>query len=414
MKKKLINLLPAIVLLWGSACYAQKVKSEDIPYFYNRPPSSALNKSVKNYQIVIDAAYETKNQELLKEYEQQKRNARDKYEKDLQQYPALVKVADAKYTKDLAEYNKISFGSKLLLSTPRPVRQTPSKPYPEYVQPPQMQSSYDYTALAGTYINLEGYQKAADNALRIVITLYGFDHTVPRNMDEQTESLSLGGSNSGVRKETLYHAEFSYRHPMTIKVFSPDGKEVLNATPPELNTYKVYQSAATSKALKINTDLLVKSAEEKILQDNLKFINNLLNDKYGYSKVKRTATLYFIKNGDEGYTDLTTAFNEASSALLMLQQDAAGGKTRLQKACDLWKTALGQADISNKKARINKDVAIAISFDLLEGYFAMGDAAAGQTVLDKLNTFSLSSSERKTKYDFDVIFAELKSRQQTN
>jgi hypothetical protein len=414
LKKNLIRCLPLILLFGGSVCQAQKVKSEDIPYFYNRIPSSGLNKSVKNYQIVIDAAYEAKNKDLLKEYEQQKRNAVDKYNKDLQQYPALVKAAEASYAKELAEYNKTSLGSKLLLNTAKPVKHLPYQPYLATVQPPVLQASYDYTALAGTYINLEGYQKATDNALKIVVTLYGFDHTVPRNIDEQTESLSLGGSNNGLRKETMYHAEFSYRHPMTVKVFSPDGKEVLNVTPPELNTYKIYKSAATGRTQTINTDLLVKTSEEKILQDNLKFINNLLNDKYGYSKVKRTATLYYIKNGDEGYTDLTTAFNEASSALLMLQQDSQGAKTRLDKACTVWKTALDQADISNKKARINKDVAIAVSFDLLESYFALGNVSGGQAVLDRLNTISLSSSERKTKYDFDVLFAELKSRQQSN
>jgi hypothetical protein len=244
--------------------------------------------------------------------------------------------------------------------------------------------------------------------------MYGYDHTLPRTMDEQSSTVSLGGSNNGVGKSTYYHTEFSYRHPMTVKVNGPDGKEIMNVTPPELNSYKIYKSAATDRATRINTDLLIKTSEEKVLQENLKFINNLLNDKFGYSKVKRTATLYYIKNGDEAYGDLTTAFNEASSGLLMMQQDGAGAKTHLDKACGLWKTAFDQADISNKKARINKDIAIAVSFDLLEAYFALGDAANGQTVLDKLNTYSLSSSERKTKYDYDVLFAELKTRQQIN
>jgi hypothetical protein len=414
VNKKIIYYLPVLLLLSGTVCYAQKIKSEDISYFVNRLPAASLDRSVKNYQVTVEAAYEARNQEALKAYEKEKRDALQKYNAEMAAYPALVKTAEDNYAKELAEYNKKSFGKKILEKSldggQKPVKQLPVHPYLAMVDRPALQSSYDYSALANTYINLEGYQNDPQHALKITVVMYGFDHTAPRTMDEQSSTVSLGGSNNGVGKSTYYHTEFSYRHPMTVKVATPDGKEIMNVTPPELNSYKIYKSAATDRATRINSELLIKTSEEKVLQENLKFINNMLNDQFGYSKVKRMATLYYIKNGDEAYADLTTAFNEASSGLLMMQQDPTGGKTHLDKACGLWKTALDQADISNKKARINKDIAIAVSFDLLESYYASGNATAGQSVLDKLNTYSLSSSERKTKYDYDVLFAELKTR----
>ncbi|MDB5158129.1 MAG: hypothetical protein JWR50_2836, partial [Mucilaginibacter sp.] len=131
-------------------------------------------------------------------------------------------------------------------------------------------------------------------------------------------------------------------------------------------------------------------------------------------KVPRTATLYYIKNDDVNYHDLTTAFNEASSGLIMLQQDYTTAKSKLNGACNLWNNALKEADPNNKKARINKDITLAIYFNLLEAYFAEGNVTGGQITLDKLNTVNLSMSDRRIKIGYDMLFSELKSRQQNN
>lgn len=375
-------------------------------------------KGVNNYEVAFEATYEGKNQEAMREYEKQKQLVDEKYSRDVAAYAGLVRAANDRYDKEMAEYNKKSFGTKIaessLLNNGKPVKEVVAKPYLQYVQPPQVQSSYDYKMLADTYIHLEGFQNSPSNALKIVVFLYGYDHTQPRNMNETQDNLKLGGGTSSTYKSVNYHTEFSYRHPMAVKVYAPDGKELLSLTPPELNSYKIYKSASSDRPNGINSELLIKTSEEKVLQDNLRFINNLLNDKYGYSSIKRMATLYYIKNADNTYTDLTTAYNEASSGFLMLQQDAGTAKGKLQKACGLWNAALSEADMNNKKARINKDITLGIYFDLLEAYLALGDVQGGQTTLDKLNTVSLSNSDRKAKLDYDVLFAELKNRQQHN
>lgn len=405
--------LPTMLLIVSSICYGQKIKSDQVPYSYSKPPAVSVDKSIKNYQVVMEAAYEAKNKQLQKEYEDARRAAINKYRQELAEYPALVKAADARYDKEIADYNKKSLGNKIV-DGGKPVRQIPQKPYMTEVPPPVLQQSYDYSALGSTYINLQGYTNSPDNALKVIVTLFGYDYTQPRHMDEQLEDVKLGGSGSGAHKTTYYHTEFSYRHPMTVRVLSPDGKELLSLTPPELNSYKIYKSDATTTPQRINTDLLVKTYEEKILQENLKFINNLLNDKFAFAKVQRTATLYYIKNDDANYQDLTTAFNEASSGLIMLQQDYSAAKDKLDKACDLWNTALKEADPNNKKARINKDITLVLYFNLLEAYFAEGDSTNGQNTLEKMNTLNLSMSDRRTKIGYEMLFSELKSRQQKN
>ncbi|HVW14826.1 MAG TPA: hypothetical protein VHB54_13405 [Mucilaginibacter sp.] len=405
--------LPVLLLTVSSICYGQKIKSDQIPYAYNKPPAVTVDKSIKNYQVVMDAAYEAKNKQLQKDYEDAKRAAVAKYRQDYADYQAQVKAADARYDKELADYNKKSLGNKIIEGG-KPVRQIPQKPYLTDVPPPVLQQSYDYSALGSTYITLQGYQNAPDNALKIVVTLIGYDYTQPRNITEESDDLKVGGSGSGVHKTTYYHTEFSYRHPMTVRVLSPDGKELLSLTPPELNSYKIYKSDNTTTPQRIDKELLVKNFEQKILQENLKFLNNLLNDKFAFSSVKRTATLYYIKNDDATYQDLTTAFNEASSGLIMLQQDYNSAKGKLDKSIDLWNTALKEADPNNKKARINKDITLVLYFNLLEAYFAEGDAVNGQNTLEKMNTLNLSMSDRRTKIGYEMLFSELKSRQQKN
>ncbi len=418
MNKLVTSSIYAFLFFFTFFCQAQKLKSEPISYSYNRLPSLPI-KGVNNYHIDIEAAYEAKNQQALKEYDQQKIDAEAKYRKDLADYGIMVKAANDRYDKEIAEYNKKSLGTKIvekgLLDNKKPVKEVVDKPELTAATPPKLQSTYDYKLLADTYIQLEGYQKSSTDALKVVVLLYGFDHTQPRTVDETQDNVKLGGSGgSGTYKSINYHTEFSYRHPMALKVYAPGGKELMSLTPPELNSYKIYKSSATSQPAKINSELLIKTTEEKVLQDNLRFINGLLNDRFGFSTVKRTATLYFIKDGSNEYEDLTMAFNESSSGLLLLQQDVNTAKIRLQKACDLWNNALKESNMSNKKSRINRNITLGIYFNLLETYYALANVSEGQNILDKINGISMSNSDRRVKLDFDLIFAELKNRQQNN
>ena len=398
-------LLLSNVFIYSATLQAQNIKSEEITYYYFRLPMQPLDKGIKNYQINFEAPFEAKNKQLQQEYEQQTKEAGEKYVLEMAEYNTQVKVAETRYDKELAEYNKKSAGEKwvekkILEENNKPVKQLPQRPYQPVVNKPVLQTIYDLKLLSNTYIDLEGLQKTKDNGLKILVTLYGYDYSQPRVL----------GENSGT--SIYYHTEFSYRHPMAVKVNLPDGKELLNLTPSELNIYKNYRGNAGGQ--QVNSEALIKSSEEKVLQDNLFFMNDLLNNRYCFSKVKRTAKLYFIKNRQDEYADLTKAFNEASAALPTMQQDSTTAKENLKDPIVIWNTALKESDITNRKARIDKDVTIAICFNLLETYFATANAEGAKPVLDKLNTINLSSDDRKIKMDFDLLFADLKKRQLNN
>jgi hypothetical protein len=197
---------------------------------------------------------------------------------------------------------------------------------------------------------------------------------------------------------------------MTVKVILPDGKELLNITPQELNNYKMYKSGDLDQSPSINSDAMKKTYEEKILQENLTFINDLINNKYGFARINRKANLNFVKAKDEEYSDLMIAFNTAVSGLKLIVDDETTAKSKVLEAIAIWKKALETSDLSNKKARINTDVTISIYFNLLESFFAIGDANSGFLVIQKMNTLNLSTKERKLKDDYENSYNDLKKR----
>jgi hypothetical protein len=201
---------------------------------------------------------------------------------------------------------------------------------------------------------------------------------------------------------------------MAVKVNLPDGKEILNITPQPLNLYKIYHTGESTASPSINGELLVLGTEEKTLQENLLYINKLINEKYAFYLEKRKATLYYAKDRKGEYSDLTQAFNEASSALVSLYSNKENSIKTLQHSMELWRKAFGEYESDPKDGRIDKDAAIALALNMLEVSYALKDIAAAEATLQKLNTLSLSNSERAIKTRFENELADLKKRLSLN
>lgn len=413
MKTKLLLFL--ISILTFPLLHAQNIKSDEVEYRYIKLPLTPLASSIQNYQSSIFAAYEADNKRNQEEYTAEMDKAEAEYQAEMAGYPAKVKAAEDKYTSEMEEWNKKSLAEKvidkqILNENNKPVKQIPSQPYKRSVSLPVLKTSYDYPALASTYLILDGYQNNPENAVRIDVTLYGFDYTKPRQLTEQKSVASVVNGKSTTRQVTYYHIEFTYRHTMSVRVTPPDGKELFFLTPQELNNYQTYKSSNSDKSIAINEEQLIKTHEEKILQENLHFINDLVNDKIGFKRELRKTSLSYVKSKDETYTDLLIAFNDASAGLRTLNDDSDVAKTKLQNAVKTWESAIQEADLDNKKARINKNVTIAIYFNLLEAYFVLRDYESAEKIFSALNTLPISKSERKLKEDYETSFNDLKKR----
>jgi len=416
-KSKMIVLL--LMILSYNISIAQNIKDETVEYRYVKLPMNPLAPTILNYQSSILAPYETDNKIKKAKYDEEQRIANEEYEKEKAAYPAKVKAAEDRFNRDMEEWKKKSFGEKVvekqvLGENNKPVKQIPSPPYLRAVQPADLRTSYDYPVVASTYLILDGFNNKVDNSVKIEVTMYGFDYTEPRQLSEQKNVTSYANGQTSTSAANYYHNEFSYRHTMSVKVTLPDGKELFNLTPQELNTYKIYKTPESTTPAPLNPQMLVKTYEEKVLQENLTLINNLVNDRIGYKRVTRKVELNYVKSKDEAYQDLLMAFNDASSGFKLLIDDEATAKTKLQNAVQIWNKALLESDPKNKKARIDKDVTISIHFNLLESYFALNDVANGEKTITALNMLDLSSNKRKLKDDYEALFNDLKKRLAAN
>lgn len=414
-----------VVLFWLAlpcllVAQAQNIKSDDVEYRYIKLPLTPLPASIKNYQSGIVAAYEAENQRKQAQYEAELAAAEAEYQQEMQAYPAKVKEAEDKYAREMEEWDKKSFGEKflekeVLKENNKPVKQIPSAPYKRSVSPPQLKTVYNHSALAGTYLVLDGFENKDDHAVKIEVTLNGFDYTQPIQITEQKNVIKVVNGTSTTSQEPTYRVEFTYRHAMSVKATGPDGKELFNLTPQELNTYKTYKSAQSSNPIPLNPEQLAKMHEEKILQDNLTLINNLVNDKIGFKREPRKTELAYVKAKDETiYADLLLAFNEAHSALKSLVDDQEAAQTKLKHAAEIWNGALKESDPANKKARINEAVTTMIHFNLLETYFALRDVPSAEKTIAALNTLDLSNGERKRKEQYEALVSDLKKRVAAN
>jgi hypothetical protein len=410
MKKFKINVVVLSFFL-AISIQAQNIKEEKNAYTYIKKPLTPLNKEIKNYLSFVSNGFDEENNRKQADYQKELQLSQANYEKELAIYQEKMKEAQETYRAEVDAYNKRSLGRALIDGqTTKPVLREPSRPYKQSVQAPILKTGYDNVTLASTYIYLSGYQKAQENALKIEVILYGFDCTQPRVSSIQKDYTSIQRGVSSTSKRTFYYIEYSYRHPMAVRVITPDGKELLYVTPQELNNYKIYKSSESETYPNINAPLLLKSTEEEVLQKNLTFINELVNDKFGFQTTNRNATLCFVKSKKEDYQDLLIAFNEAISGLNMLTQDTQTSKAKLMESVKYWQSAINESDVNNKKARIDKDVTIAVYFNLLEVYFALENYVDAEAVIIKLNTLNLSFGDRKTKQDFEKAFVDLKKR----
>jgi hypothetical protein len=406
------SVIPFVLFLFvASISFGQRVKNEDLEYNYIQLPEDPVDRSITNYQSEVKQDFEAENARKRKEYEEKAAAAQAKFDKEEAEYPAKVQAAEDKYAAEMKAWEEKPIGEKIvekkvLNENNKPVKQLPPRPYLQHVPEPKLQREYDKEALAGTYLVLDGFNNTASNALNIEVVMYGFEYTNPRIVTEQKSVVQSGTT----KKVNYYHVEFTYRHTMSVRVTDPQGNQLMHETPVKLNNYTKYKGNASTKRPSLNAELLLADCEEKIVQDNLEFIRNLVNDKYGYKVQPRTVGLGYVMDKKGEYTDVTQAFNLTKSGLAALIDDKETAFGKLDQAIGIYKALLEESEMNNKKARINGKVGTPIYFNLLECYFAKKDMVNAEALLAEMNSISLSKNASKRKDEFEKLIIETKKR----
>lgn len=415
MKKT--TLFVAIALAFNS--FAQSVKGEQITYTYTKLPTNPVQPKPTTYTASVTAAYEAENQKLMAQYEADKVQAEADYQRDMADLPNKQKAADDKFEREMKAWNEKSTASKIiekqvLNENNKPVKDYVAQPYRRTIPMPVMKTAYDYNSLASTYLFIDGLQKGAANALNYTVTLQGFEATPAKIVSEVKDEVSRKDGVSTSTKVTYYHIEFTYRHPMSFRVTNAINQEVYAAAPAEFTEFKLYKGAATKTQPSMDVSAVMKQMEDKCLQDNLKAINHMVNDRIGYERTEETFEMYFVKSKNESHNDLLDAYNAANLGFKMLGTNEAQGVMKLNEAIAIWKKALEESDIQNKKARIDKDVTVAIYFNLLEAYFALRNTTEADAILQTMGRMDISNRDKKQREAYEQAYIDLKLRMAAN
>ena len=416
-----MKIFTLFVFLFCLSLYSisQKIDKQDLLFDYIKIPVEPLNKSIKNYSSNVMLAYEA--DIIAKE-----KAAQDEFEKAKADYPQKVAEAQAEYNKivekykaDKAEWDKKSTGDKIVEKTVLKEHNKPVEPGTFYkpseprLREIQHQKVFDKNMLASTYLKLDGFNNSPDNSVKITATLFGFENLEPE-LKTKEESEYNNQSKTTVKIITYWY-EIQYKHPISLKITLPNGESIMDET---FQQFSEYSKASTGSAKgaypSYNKEAFLTQLQNKVIEDNMKVINGLINSKYGYQKAKRTSTITRIEPKKFTYDYFQQAYESAVAGYGILITDFKGASEKLNKAIDLWEKALTEFNPNEKKARIDGDVAIASHFNLAEAYIWINNFAKADEHLSKIIGLEPSNKEKKAVEELRNLLKDQKTRWEAN
>lgn len=389
MNKKITLFL---FLLTGFSSFAQNVDYINAEVTYTRLPMKPISKDIKNYQALIIADYTAKNEQAKTDFQNATAKADADYQMALKQYWTKRNQDSLLYENSLNVWFRLTPQQQAV--TPRPQLLATTPPVKTATSEPLLEKTFNTELLASTNIKLEGFTKLPEKALIIQINLTGFEKDAAKPVTQKKQVKGADGKTTDV---DVFVYQFNYRHMTKLKIFQPDGKYLMDeAYAPSLN-FSTYTSKDFPTQAELDTywktaqNPEISAVQEKIVLDNLRSINEMLNSDYGYVSQSRSVAIGYV-NEKKMYDDLKDALNNAKNAYAAIgkKETSAQGEDYLHKAITAWENALKESDPDHRKARINQDVTEALLIDLSEAYIWLNDYTKSQEYLTKLDNCKLS------------------------
>ena len=344
--------------LMASTAFAQRMKKERLNVKYIQPPTIHLEDGMGFHSDVI--------LDYKAEIDAELAAAEEEYQQALAEYPekeAAAKAAHdelvANYERDLEEWNsKGSLGKiieKKVLENSKP---QPPRPYYPPAKPIKRQVThqklFNESQLASTYCRVEGLDEDA-NGVAIEVHLFGFE-----NDDPVAEKKEFKEYDSKTKQETTVIKSqwvFNYRHSMTLRVVHPNGSIIMDEVPNSISDFKKFESGLEKRSYpSSNANTYIERLQSSSVENNLKTIQWLINDKLGTTEQARDIEVVYVNNKKGDYSDLENAMFDAKEGYGMLMSRPEEAKEKIRNAIQAWETALDEGDMDDKKARINKKV----------------------------------------------------------
>ncbi|WP_294818336.1 hypothetical protein [uncultured Flavobacterium sp.] len=372
----------AVLLLLFGTLNAQSISSEVINFQLLQEPKELVEAKSRNFKVTVTSPYnltaadvvkkaKADHQQALKDYDGVVLASQEEFKQKTKDYDAEVATAKQKFETESAEFKKLSMLERLAMTDQgkNPKMVTPAKPVYVKPQPPVYREP-----------NLNDYTIVDNNVLASQINITGFT----KGAGYVDIALDIKAVNF------QDNAGQTFANQPTKLVVKVNGVEKVNTT-----FFEEYTFLSSSPSNNINKPLEEKNHLAKVMA----FVNNYLNDTFGFQPVKKSVKIQSVKNKGK-YDELERADIYVKTNLKKLQPVISESNTAayaaMQKGIDIWVDTLGKVEYKNNKADMNADIAEFIYFNLIRLNIALGRKADAEKYL---NQFQENLIYIKLNYD---------------
>ena len=397
----MINLKTAAMLCFicsTSVIFAQKIEKEVLKYEYTQQPKAPLE-GLESYNFTVTTPYPENHDGLIafakKEHEQKVANhpakieeARKIHEARIADYDHEVALAQENFKLETEAFDKLSAIEKLALEEGRPKLKMPRKPgvfvppaMPVYREPNTSTAIiFKPGELEDTYLKVEGFEKGTTNALVGTIEMEAFD--AGETQRKESTKRVYNSSTKQYVNQTTYSFETPVKRPTRLKL-EFNGQSVYN---------DIFENTGEYTTMTTKTSPNLYQLEKSSVGEILKKINTFINEQHGFVQVPATLTIRAPKNKDE-HNDLEKAAKLAKRGVNPM--GSSDGKAELVEAIEIWKKALSESDVNDKKARINANVTEALYQNLIETAIFNEEFIQAQDYLVLFGEMDLKNAEQR-------------------
>lgn len=358
-------------LLITSYGFSQNISSENVDFLILKQPKETIEVANRLLKVTVTSPYNVTADDVIKQSKADHQAALDNYatvlansekefEQKLRDYDEEVAQAKEKFELESAEFKKLSMLERLsmteqgknpkLVNPTKPVYVKPSPPV--YREPNLNDHIIVNNDVLSSQINVEGFTKEG-NYLDVMIDI--------RAVQFQ--------DNAGQ----------TFANQPTKLVVKVNGAEKINA-----KFFEEFKFVSSSPSNNINKSLEEKNHLNKVVA----FLNQYLNDNYGFQSIKKTVKLDKVKNKGE-YDDLEKAHIYVTTNLKKLQpsepERTAAAVAGMQKGIDIWLETLKKVEFKkDSKSAFNAKIGEYIYFNLIRLNLAMNRKAEAEKYLNEL------------------------------
>jgi hypothetical protein len=382
MKIKLLSLL---FVLTSSAIYAQSISSEKIEVQSLKQPKNFIDPNSRQLKVTVASPYNLTADDVIRNSKNEHQKALDNYDNDVlnsqRQFQAKLKEFEAdqakakeKYEFEMVQFKKLSIIERMTMTDQGKNPKLASENKPEYYKPlPPIYREPD----------LNDYIIVDNNVLASQININGF-----------TKGNSYVDVLVDIKAVNFQdNAGQTYANQPTKIIVKVNGVEKSNAS--FFTEFKYISSSPTNN---IN-----KPREEKNhLNGVVGFINQYLNDNYGYTVVRRDVEISKVKNKGK-YDDLEKAHIYVTTNLKKLQpampEENTVALANMKKGTDIWLQTLEKIDFKDSKSDFNAKIAEFIYINLIRLNLALNNKVEAEKYLNQYQEnqiyMKLSSDDKK-------------------